>query len=346
MDAFYASVEIRDNPSYRGTPLIIGGDPKSRGVVSTCSYEARKFGVHSAMPTAEAHRRCPDALFLYPDMPRYKKVSQEIRDILNQYSDIIEPLSLDEAYLDVTEDKRKLLTASETARQILWQIRRELHLSASAGVASTKFTAKLASDQRKPGGLTVVPPGTTQTFVSNLPVTRFFGIGKVTANKMNKMNIHFGKDILACSQEFLVEHFGSVGNFLYNALREKDDRKVKPHHHRKSVSRETTFATDVLSAEQLEGHLRQLSERVSEDLKRLRVKGRSITLKLRYADFQIATRSLSFSLPTDAPSFIFEHGQQLLQRTEAGKKRVRLIGIGLSKLTSTPEPLLWNLNGL
>src|SRR5687767_1892664 len=242
MDAFYASIEQRDNPEYRGKPIAVGGSPQGRGgVVATASYEARKFGVRSAMPSKKAVQLCPQIIFIRPRFDVYKEVSQRIRAIFKRYTDVIEPLSLDEAYLDVSEDKQNIGSAIEIARQIRQAIKDELQLTASAGISINKFVAKIASDINKPNGLTFIGPSQIEAFMEKLAVEKFFGVGKVTAEKMKTMGLHTGADLKKLSESTLVRHFGKHGKFFYNIVRGIDEREVQPDRETKSVSAEDTF---------------------------------------------------------------------------------------------------------
>ena len=253
MDAFYASVEQRDFPEYRGKPLVVGGLPEGRGgVVATASYEARKFGIRSAMPSKQALKPCPEVLFVRPRFDAYKEVSQKIRAIFGRYTDLIEPLSLDEAYLDVTVDKLNIGSAIEIAKQIKNAINGELQLTASAGVSVNKFVAKTASDINKPDGLTFIGPSAVPAFMEKLPVEKFFGVGKVTAQKMKNMGLHTGADLKNLTEPELIKHFGKQGKFYYQIVRGIDNREVQPHRETKSLAAEDTFAYDLTSLEEME----------------------------------------------------------------------------------------------
>src|SRR6476646_1136857 len=235
MDAFYASVEQRDNPEYQGKPIAVGGSPERRGVVATASYEARKFGVRSAMSSKKALQLCPDIVFVRPRFAIYKKVSEQVREIFHRYTDLIEPLSLDEAYLDVTEDKQNIGSAIEIAKQIKQAVKNELKLTASAGISINKFVAKIASNMNKPDGLTFIGPSSIESFIEHLAVEKFYGVGKVTAEKMKKMNLHTGADLKKLSEHELIQHFGKVGIFYYKIVRGIDDRPVEPNQETKSI---------------------------------------------------------------------------------------------------------------
>ncbi len=329
MDAFYASVEQRDFPELRGKPVIVGS-PEGRGVVMTASYEARKFGVHSAMPGREAKRRCPDGIFVPPRFSVYKEVSQHIREIFLRYTDLVEPLSLDEAYLDVTEDKLKIGSAIEIAKAIKNAISEETNLTASAGVSVNKFVAKVASGMQKPDGLTFIHPSKIELFMEQLPVKDFHGIGKVTAEKMNKTGLFTGADLKKLSQEELVKNYGKPGNFYYNIVRGIDNRAVQPERETKSVSVEDTFAEDELDVAKMEVELEKLSEMLFRRMSKHELFGRTITLKVKYHDFKIISRSKTFAERVNEVAVIIQTSRELLKQTEAGRKKIRLLGIGVS----------------
>lgn len=331
MDAFYASVEQRDIPEYRGKPIAVGGSPQGRGgVVATASYEARKFGVHSAMPSKTALRLCPDLIFVYPRFEVYKNVSKKIRAIFQEYTDLVEPLSLDEAYLDVSRDKKGMNSAIDIARQIKQRIKEELQLTASAGVSINKFIAKVASDMNKPDGLTFIGPSKVEGFMEQLPVQRFFGVGKVTAAKMERMGLHTGKDIKALSEAELTAHFGKVGKFYYQIVRGIDLRPVWPHREVKSQSVEDTFQEDLITKEAMREELLVLIERLLKRLGKTGLKGRTVTVKFKFHDFSIITRSLSLNHRTNDKVEISEAMNQILDLAPVEGKRIRLLGIGMS----------------
>lgn len=331
MDAFYASIEQRDNPEYRGKPIAVGGSPEGRGgVVATASYEARKFGVRSAMPSKRAQQLCPDVIFVRPRFDVYKEVSGKIREIFHRYTDIIEPLSLDEAFLDVTEDKQNIGSAIEIATLIKQTIKDELNLTASAGISINKFVAKIASDMQKPDGLTFIGPSRIQSFMESLPVEKFFGVGKVTAAKMKGMGLHTGADLKKLTEDDLVKHFGKTGRFFYKIVRGLDDREVQPHRETKSVGAEDTFAYDLTTLEEMYTELDKLAIVVSNRLNRYALKGRTITVKVKYSDFRIITRSQSFVQGVNDKDTIVTTAQQLLATADLNDKKVRLLGISLS----------------
>ncbi|RKR82756.1 DNA polymerase-4 [Mucilaginibacter gracilis] len=331
MDAFYASVEQRDNPDYRGKPIVVGGLPEGRGgVVATASYEARKFGVRSAMPSKQALQLCPQAIFVRPRFAAYKEVSQHIREIFSRYTDLIEPLSLDEAYLDVTTDKLNIGSAIEIAQQIKQAIKNELNLTASAGVSINKFVAKIASDMNKPDGLKFIGPSGVESFMEVLPVEKFFGVGKVTAQKMKKMGLHTGADLKKLSEEEMHRHFGKAGRFYFKIVRGVDSREVQPHRETKSMGAEDTFAYDLTTLDEMNAELDKIAVTVANRLEKYELKGRTITLKVKYSDFKQITRNQSFPAPVGDLEIISATAKQLMAVSFAEGQRVRLLGISLS----------------
>jgi len=330
MDAFYASVEQRDHPEYRGKPLVVGGQPDGRGVVAAASYEARQFGIHSAMPSRQAYQRCPQALFVPPRFDAYKEVSRKIREIFHRYTDLVEPLSLDEAYLDVTHDKLHIGSALEIAEQIRKAIKEELQLTASAGVSINKFVAKIASDINKPNGLKFIGPSAIEAFMEKLPVEKFHGVGKVTATKMKEMGLHTGADLKNLTEEQLVWKFGKSGRFYYQIVRGIDNRQVQPHRETKSLAAEDTFAQDLTTIEEMETELDRIAQLVCDRLAKKNLKGRTITLKVKYNDFKQITRNKSFPSPVGDLETISATAKQLLANTFENDQQVRLLGISLS----------------
>jgi DNA polymerase-4 len=294
MDAFYASVEQRDNPDLRGKPLAVGLAAK-RGVVVAASYEARAFGVRSAMPSITAIRQCPDLIFVPPRFEVYRAVSHQIRAIFAEYTPLIEPLSLDQAYLDVTQNERGLPTASDTAAEIRTRILAEIGLTASAGISYNKFLAKLASDMRKPNGQFVIPPQRGEEFIEGLPVKKFHGVGPVTAEKLNALGIHTGADLKAQSLKFLEQHFGKSGVWYYTIARGEDDRSVEPNRPRKSSGSETTFSEDRILPEEIEAGVLEMADDVWVWCEKNQCFGATVTVKIKYADFRIVTRSPKYS---------------------------------------------------
>src|SRR5437868_7367639 len=325
MDAFYASVEQRDDPSLKGKPVAVGGG--HRGVVAAASYEARKFGIRSAMPSVTARRRCPELVFVKPRFDVYREVSNQIRAIFADYTELIEPLSLDEAYLDVTEDRRGLGSARAIAEEIRARIRAETGLTASAGVSYCKFIAKLASDHNKPDGLCVIPPGKGPAFVATLPVKRFHGVGPVTAAKMERLGIHTGADLAQWPIEQLEAHFGSSGEWYWKIARGIDERPVRPDRPYRSVSAERTFDEDLSEPQALVAELERVAGHAWARIERAAVSGRTVTLKVKYADFTIITRSKSFVRPIDARGDFEAAGQALLAPLMPVAKGIRLLGL-------------------
>lgn len=331
MDAFFASVEQRDNPEYRGKPLIVGGKPEGRGgVVAAASYEVRKFGVRSAMSSKKAQQLCPHAIFTPPRFNAYAEVSKKIKEIFYRYTDIVEPLSLDEAFLDVTIDKLNIGSAIEIAKQIKQAIQEELNLTASAGVSSSKFVAKIASDLNKPDGLTFIGPSKIETFMEKLPVEKFYGVGKVTANKMKKMGLHFGVDLKKLSEKELCTCFGKAGHFYYKIVRGIDDRIVQPNRETKSLGAEDTFSNDITNVSEMIIELEKIAKLVATRLQKYQLKGRTITLKIKYHNFKTITRNQSFDKPISDISYIIQTAKMLLLKTDLTDKKIRLLGISLS----------------
>jgi DNA polymerase-4 len=331
MDAFYASVEQRDDPELRGKPLAVGGGV--RGVVAAASYEARKYGVRSAMPAVTAKRRCPELIFVKPRFDAYRAVSNQIRAIFLDYTPHVEPLSLDEAYLDVTEDLKGIGIATAIAEEIRARIRADTGLTASAGVSYNKFLAKLASDQNKPDGLCVITPGRGAAFVETLPVSRFHGVGPKTAEKMARLGIETGADLRARSLQFLAAHFGSSAQYYHDLARGICNREVKADRPYKSVSAEDTFLTDLSDGEALLAELERIGRHVWE--KRVEPKGlagRTVSLKVKYADFQIVTRARSLGRNVSGVDEFLEVGLTLLRSLLPTPKSIRLLGLGLSGL--------------
>jgi len=329
MDAFYASVEQRDNPELRGKPVAVGGS-RERGVVAAASYEARKFGVHSAMPSVTAKRRCPDLIFVKPRFDAYKAISLQIREIFATYTPIIEPLSLDEAYLDVTRNLKGIVSATRIAEEIRAMIRAETELTASAGVSYNKFLAKLASDHRKPDGLFVITPQMGPAFVETLPVRKFHGVGPATARKMAGLGIATGLDLKAQSQAFLQQHFGKAGAYYYWAARGVDERPVRADRIRKSVGVENTFAADLFTYEAAREALREIVDNVWAHCERSGVRGRTVTLKVKFTNFRVITRSRTGQTPIITRSELEQLGCALLEPLFPVARGIRLLGVSLS----------------
>ena len=332
MDAFFASVEQRDNPELRGKPVAVGGS-RERGVVAAASYEARAFGVRSALPSVTAKRRCPDLIFVTPRFDVYKAVSLQIREIFAEYTPIIEPLSLDEAYLDVTENLKGIASATEIADDIRAKIRHETNLTASAGVSYNKFLAKLASDHRKPDGLFVIKPKMGPTFVETLPVEKFHGVGPATTAKMNQLGIVTGLDLRAQTLPFLQQHFGKSGPYYYWIARGVDERPVRADRVRKSIGAENTFAQDLHAFEPMRVSLEPIIAKVWRHCQATGIRGRTVTLKVKFADFQQVTRSKSVGDAIDSLADLERLSLGLLEPLLPTQKGVRLLGISLSSLT-------------
>ncbi len=332
MDAFYASVEQRDNPALRGKPIAVGGDGP-RGVLTTCSYEARKFGCRSAMPSVTAKRLCPQLIFVRPRFPVYTAVSHQIREVFREFTPLVEPLALDEAFLDVTADERGIGSATRIAELIRARIKAETGLTASAGVSYNKFLAKLASDQNKPDGLCVIRPGEGAAFVARLPIRRFYGIGPKGADKMAALGIETGADLAARDIQFLREHFGSQADYLYQAARGIDLRRVKADRARKSVGAERTFDHDISSGPALREALERIAQITWDRIEKSRAAGRTVTLKLKLKDFTGLTRAHSLPQPVTDRNDFAEIGHALLAELLPLPQPVRLMGLTLSQLT-------------
>jgi DNA polymerase IV len=332
MDAFYASVEQRDNPELRGKPVAVGGS-RERGVVAAASYEARAFGVRSALPSVTAKRRCPDLIFVTPRFDVYKAVSLQIREIFAEYTPIIEPLSLDEAYLDVTENLKGIASATEIAEDIRAKIRRETNLTASAGVSYNKFLAKLASDHRKPDGLFVITPKMGPAFVEHLPVEKFHGVGPATTAKMNRLGIATGLDLRAQTLPFLQRHFGKSSPYYYWIARGVDERPVRADRIRKSIGAENTFAQDLYALAPMRDALEPIIAKVWRHCQATGIRGRTVTLKVKFANFRQITRSKSVGDTIDSLADLERLSLGLLEPLLPTEKGVRLLGISLSSLT-------------
>tara|TARA_B100000953_G_scaffold189096_1_gene155717 strand:- start:133 stop:1224 length:1092 start_codon:yes stop_codon:yes gene_type:complete len=332
MDAFYASVEQLDNPELRGKPVAVGGSSQ-RGVVSAASYEARKFGVRSAMSSVMAKRNCPDLIFVKSNFERYREISAQIREIFYEYTDLVEPLSLDEAYLDVTENKKGLMSATLIAKKIRDQIKEKTGLNASAGISVNKFIAKVASDVNKPNGQKTVAPEEVLQFLEDLDIRKFYGVGKVTAEKMYRLGIFNGKDLKSKTEEYLSEHFGKSGRHFYRVVRGIHHSEVKPHRTRKSLGAERTFNENISSEIFMLEKLQNIAEEIERRLKRSDVAGKTITLKIKYSDFTQQTRSKTINYYISSKELILEIAKELLYQ-EKMKNSVRLLGISLSNLNT------------
>ena len=332
MDAFYASVEQLDNPELIGKPLAVGGS-ENRGVVAAASYEARKFGVRSAMSGAQAKRNCPDLIFVSPRFDRYKEISQKIRKIFFEYTDLVEPLSLDEAYLDVTQNKKGNPSASLIAEEIRQRIFEEVGLTASAGISVNKFVAKVASDINKPNGQKTINPDEVEDFLENLDIKKFYGIGKVTTEKMYQQGIFTGKDLKSKTLEYLELHFGKSGTHYYYIVRGIHNSEVKPNRITKSVAAEHTFDSNLTSEIFMEERLEQIASELSRRLLKHKISGKTVTLKIKYSDFSQQTRSKTLPYFISDKGLIFSTIKELLYQ-EKMKNSVRLLGISLSNLNT------------
>lgn len=335
MDAFYASVEQHDHPELRGKPLAVGGSSQ-RGVVAAASYEARKFGVKSAMSSVIAKKQCPDLIFVKPRFDRYREISMKIRNIFFEYTDLVEPLSLDEAYLDVTENKKGNPSASLIAKEIRQKIFEKTGLTASAGISINKFIAKVASDYNKPNGQKTVDPEEVIEFLEGLDIRKFYGVGKVTAEKMYRLGIFTGKDLKERSLDFLNENFGKSGRFFFDVVRGRHFSEVKPSRIRKSLGAERTFEENISSEVFMLERLQNISEEIEKRLNRSKVAGKTVTLKIKYSDFSQQTRSRTLNYYISSKELILETAKQLLYQ-EKMKNSVRLLGISLSNLNTDKE---------
>ncbi|GAA0872627.1 DNA polymerase IV [Gangjinia marincola] len=332
MDAFYASVEQLDNPELRGKPIVVGGS-SARGVVSAASYEARKFGVRSAMSSVIAKRNCPDLIFVKSNFDRYREISAQVREVFYEFTDKVEPLSLDEAYLDVTQNKKGNPSATLIAKEIRARIKEKTGLNASAGISVNKFIAKVASDINKPNGQKTIPPEKVLDFLEQLDIRKFYGIGKVTAEKMYKLGIFTGADLKAKSLEFLAEKFGKSGSYYYYVVRGVHNSEVKPNRTRKSLGAERTFSENISSEVFMLKRLEHIAEEIERRLAKSKVAGKTITLKIKYRDFTLQTRSKTIDYFISSKELILEVAKELLYQ-EKMKDSVRLLGISLSNLNT------------
>jgi DNA polymerase-4 len=335
MDAFYASVEQRDDPALRGKPVAVGGGGP-RGVVMAASYEARAYGVRSAMPGFQARRLCPELIFVRTRFDAYQAASQQIREIFRSYTDLVEPLSLDEAYLDVTTPKRGPPSATEIARTIKQEIKAKTGLIASAGVSFNKFLAKVASDLRKPDGLAVIRPEQAEAFIAQLPIERFFGIGPKTAHKMKALGIHTGADLGARAEDELVHRFGKVGRHYFRIVRGEDEREVRPDRPYKSIGAERTFDRDLSDPETMLERLQPIAEQVAERMAAADSFGRTVTLKIKHHDFSLTTRQHTLSDRIDGADERLALAAWLLHHPEPPRRPVRLLGLSVSNFTLAP----------
>ncbi len=338
MDAFYASVEQRDCPQYRGKPLVVGGRPEQRGAVAAASYEARRYGIHSAMPARVAQQRCPELIFASPRFEVYKEVSGQIRQIFHRYTDLVEPLSLDEAYLDVTTNALAEPSALVLARRIKADILATTQLTASAGVSVNKFLAKMASGQNKPDGLTLILPEQAAAFVAALPIEKFHGIGQVTARKMHALGIATGADLGQWAEADLVQHFGKAGRFYHQVAQGQDDRPVNPHRIRKSIGAERSFSPDLTTLAAMAAALERIAQEVTARLEEQHRRGHTLTLKIKYANYRQITRCRTFTTAIGPESPLMPWAQEMLLAHLDRGQPVRLLGLTLSNLEPTEAP--------
>ena len=335
MDAFFAAVEQRDNPELKGHPVVVGGQPDSRGVVATCSYEARKFGIHSAMPASRAYQLCPQAIFVAPRFSAYKEASQAIHAVFIDYTDVIEPLSLDEAYLDVSFCDLNNGSATLMAKEIRSKIFQSIQLTASAGISYNKFLAKLASDQNKPNGQFVIKPGEAEDFLADLPIGRFYGIGKVTESKMHAAGIKTGADLKNKDIRVLQNIFGNSAEYYYDIARGIDERPVTNHYERKSLGAETTFQQDISDVNEMLERLLGLLDEVLINLSKRELLAFTMTVKVKYSNFNQVTRSYTSDSVLSVYGIAKEIIPVLLAKTEVSDKSVRLLGLTFSNLVSS-----------
>lgn len=343
MDAFYAAVEQRDFPELRGKPVVVGGAPNSRGVVATCSYEARAFGIRSAMPAAKAYRLCPEAVFIRPRFDVYRAVSAQIRAVLREFTERVEAVSLDEAYLDVTASPFCRGSATRMAEEIKRRIHESTGLTASAGVSYNKFLAKIASDRDKPDGLCVITPEQGRAVIADLPIGAFHGIGKATEAKMLALGIRCGRDLDRLPLATLIQHFGKAGEHYYRIARGIDERPVVPDRPRKSWGAETTFPADLSDRDEMCEHLAKLAEGILDKLSRHGFTARGLTVKVKYDDFELVTRGRTLDSPFRDVRDVVPHLAELLARTEAGRRKVRLLGVSFSMLENAKRPVILDL---
>jgi DNA polymerase-4 len=336
MDAFFASVEQLDNPELRGKPVAVGGSGE-RHVVAAASYEARKFGVRSAMPSVIAKRLCPQLIFVQHHFDRYGKVSSDVFEILRRYTDLVEPLSIDEAFLDVTVDKKNIGSATIIAKKIKDEIRKETGLTASAGISVNKFLAKIASDIKKPDGLFLIAPEDAEKFIEELPVEKFYGIGKVTAEKMHKLGIHKGSDLKKWELEALIRNFGKAGLFYYDIARGNDDRQVETESERKSLGTELTYEKDLTSRFEIIAELYKVEKELMERLNHAETTGRTITVKVKFSDFRQVTRSKTLQNYIRDFDTLHREVSEIRKAMKLEGTRIRLLGVSISNLESDDD---------
>ena len=342
MDAFFASVEERDNPDLKGKPVIIGSDPRKtggRGVVSTCNYEARKFGVHSAMSSKEAYERCPQAVFISGNYQKYRKVGMQIREIFKRYTDLVEPMSIDEAYLDVTENKLGIKSAIKIAKMIQYDIWQEVHLTCSAGVSYNKFLAKLASDFEKPKGLTLILPEDAQDFLEKLHIEKFYGVGKRSVEKLHQLGVFTGADLLEIPEMTLIDLFGRFGYDLYRKARGISNSPVKSNRIRKSIGSERTYGKLLYEEDDVKSEISKNAQRVVDTLQRNHKVGRTIVLKVRYSDFSTLTKRITLDDVTNDFKVIDQVAKTIYDSLDESKLGVRLLGVTVTGLEDNIQPL-------
>ncbi len=335
MDAFFAAVEVRDNPDLKGKPVVIAKDPREtggRGVVSTCSYEARQFGIHSAMSSKEAYERCPQAIFISGNYAKYREIGMQVREIFKRYTDLVEPMSIDEAYLDVTDNKLGIKSAVKVAKLIQHDIWKELHLTCSAGVSYNKFLAKLASDFQKPAGLTLILPEDAQSFLEELPVDKFHGVGKKSVEKLQALGVKTGKDLLALSEMTLIDHFGRFGYDLYRKARGISDSPVKPNRIRKSIGSERTYGKLLYNEEDIKAELSKNARRVADTLIKNEKLGKIVVIKVRYSDFTTLTKRHTLLEASQSFKLIEQEAHRIYDELDSPPSGIRLLGVTVTGL--------------
>lgn len=335
MDAFFAAVEVRDDPSLKGKPVVIAKDPREtggRGVVSTCSYEARQFGIHSAMSSKEAYERCPQAIFISGNYSKYREIGMQVRAIFKRYTDLVEPVSIDEAYLDVTSNKRGIKSAVKVAKLIQHDIWSELQLTCSAGVSYNKFLAKLASDFQKPAGLTLILPEEAQAFLEALPIEKFHGVGKKSVEKLHDLNVWTGKDLLQLPEMTLIDHFGRFGYDLYRKARGISDSPVKPNRNRKSIGSERTYGKLLYNEEDIKAELSKNAKRVTDALVKQEKLGKTVVIKVRYADFTTLTKRHTLPEASQSIDVIEQEAHRIYDELESNSTGIRLLGVTVTGL--------------
>jgi DNA polymerase-4 len=338
MDAFYAAIEQRDNPTLKGMPVCVGGNPKlGRGVVMTCSYEARKYGIHSAMPAKTAVKLCPHAIFVKPRFEVYVSESEKIKIIFHRYSNHVQPLSLDEAYLDISDSSDNFETSELITKKTLKEITEKTGLTASAGVSFNKFLAKVGSDFNKPNGITVITLETADEFIDNLPIGKFYGIGKKTEQRMISMGITTGRDLKNFGLSNLKLHFGKAGKYYYNCAIGEDEQKVNDSWQRKSMGHERTLREDIDDKSEMLEILSNLANKISDQLNSKDMVARTIILRLRYSNYQRISKTITLHEYTADDKIIMIHIKKLLRNTDAGKKKVRLLGVAVSNIKNNTE---------